>query len=80
MVTIRLARHGGKKAPFYRVVVADHRRARYGRFIERLGVFDPNLADKPFVIDHARLGYWRSNGAKPSATVAKLLKRYPAQA
>lgn len=78
MVTIRLARHGAKKAPFYRIVVTDHRNARDGRFIERLGVFDPNKQEQPFVIDHERLGYWRGNGAKPSATVDRLLKKYPA--
>jgi len=80
MVLIRLARHGTKKVPFYRIVVTHHRHARDGRFIERLGVFDPNAEQQPFTIDHERLGYWTKQGAKPSPTVAQLLKRYPATA
>lgn len=78
MVTIRLARHGTKKVPFYRIVVSHHRHARDGRFIERLGVFDPNAPKDAFTIDRDRLGYWTGQGAKPSPTVTKLLKRYPA--
>jgi small subunit ribosomal protein S16 len=74
-VTIRLARHGTKKTPQYRIVVTESRSPRDGRFVERLGVFNP-LAE-PNVIEVAkdRLEFWLSRGAKPSATVAGLLKR-----
>lgn len=78
MVIIRLARHGTNKVPFYRIVVAHHRHARDGRFIERLGVFDPNAPKDAFSVDRDRLGYWTGKGAKPSPTLAKLLKKYPA--
>ena len=80
MVLIRLARHGTKKVPFYRIVVTDHRNARDGRFIERLGVFDPNASKQPFLVDRERLAYWKGKGAKPSPTLAKLLKQYPSAA
>jgi small subunit ribosomal protein S16 len=76
-VHIRLSRHGTKKAPFYRIVVADHRDPRDGRFIENIGVFDPV---GKFEIDHARLSYWQSKGAQTSATLGKLLKKNPAPA
>ncbi|HTM44986.1 MAG TPA: 30S ribosomal protein S16 [Polyangiaceae bacterium] len=80
MVTIRLARHGAKKVPFYRIVVTNHRSSRDGRFIERLGIFDPREGKDLFQIDRDRLGYWQTKGAKPSATLTKLLKKYPAAA
>ena len=72
-VHIRLARHGTKKAPFYRIVVADQRYPRDGRFIENIGTFDP--ASVAFAIDRERLDYWRSRGARTSHTVERLLKR-----
>ena len=71
-VHIRLSRAGAKKRPFYRIVVADHRAARNGRFLEHIGTFDP--AREQFNIDAERLAYWRGNGALPSATLDKLLK------
>jgi small subunit ribosomal protein S16 len=74
-VHIRLSRHGTKKAPFYRIVVADHRSPRDGRFIENIGVFDP--AGK-FQIDRARLEHWTGKGATPSHTLGRLLKKNPA--
>ncbi|HEV8244820.1 MAG TPA: 30S ribosomal protein S16 [Polyangiaceae bacterium] len=74
-VHIRLSRHGSKKSAFYRVVVADHRRPRDGRFIENIGTFDP---DGSLQIDRARLDYWRSKGAQPSHTLERLLKKNPA--
>lgn len=77
MVTIRLARHGTKKLPFYRVVVTEARRPRDGRFIENIGTFDP--AGK-LAVDSARLEYWQSKGAKPSHTLDRLLKSQARQA
>ncbi len=76
-VHIRLSRHGTKKAPFYRIVVTDHRAPRDGRFIENIGVFHP--AGK-FEIDHSRLDYWRGKGAQASDTLGRLLKKNPAPA
>ncbi len=74
-VTIRLTRAGSKKVPFYRVVAADRRSPRDGRFIEQLGVYDP-LRDPPeFRVDTARLQHWLSVGALPSQTVGELLRR-----
>ena len=74
-VHIRLARAGAKKRPFYRIVVADHRAARGGKFLENIGTFDPTREPNHFTIDQERLTYWRSVGALPSATVDRLLKR-----
>jgi small subunit ribosomal protein S16 len=74
-VHIRLSRAGAKKRPFYRVVVADHRSARGGRFLENIGTYDPTGDPVQFLIDAERLTYWRSRGALPSATLDRLLKR-----
>jgi len=74
MVTIRLARAGTKKRPFYRLVVADARRPRGGRFLENIGTFDP-AKDGVFTVKSERLQFWQSKGALPSETVARLLKR-----
>jgi small subunit ribosomal protein S16 len=74
-VHIRLSRAGAKKRPFYRVVVTDQRSARGGRFLENIGTYDPSSDPGQFVIDAARLTYWRSQGAQPSATVDRLIKR-----
>ena len=72
-VTIRLTRAGAKKVPFYRVVAADRRSPRDGRFIEQLGVYDP-LRDPPeFRVDSDRLQHWLSVGAVPSQTVGELI-------
>jgi small subunit ribosomal protein S16 len=73
-VHIRLARAGAKKRPFYRIVVADQRAARGGRFLEHIGTFDPRQEPVQFSIDAERLAYWKGNGAQASATVDKLLK------
>ncbi len=70
-VAIRLARGGSKKRPFYRVVAAHKSRARDGRFIEQLGIYDPRA--KEFRIDHPRYEHWVSVGAKASPTVATLV-------
>jgi len=72
-VHIRLARHGSTKRPFYRVVVTDHRSSRDGRFIERIGTFDPN-ATSGLNLDMARVAHWKSVGAQLSLTVSRLLK------
>ena len=74
-VTIRLTRAGSKKVPFYRVVAADRRSPRDGRFIEQLGVYDPLRDPVEFRVDQERLDYWIKNGAVPSETVDQLLGR-----
>lgn len=78
MVSIRLSRGGAKKRPFYHIVVTDSRNRRDGRFIERLGFFNPIVAGKqePLRLDLARAKYWLSVGAQPSERVAKLIKQY----
>lgn len=72
-VAIRLARHGSKKNPFYRVVAADKSAPRDGRFIELLGTWDPQT--KQLKIDLGRYQHWVSHGAQPSDTVASLAKK-----
>ena len=73
-VKIRLRRLGAKKAPFYRVVVADSRAPRNGRFIEEIGYYDPNQAESVVKIDAEAAKKWLANGATPTATCDKLLK------
>ena len=73
MVKIRLRRVGAKKAPFYRVVVADSHFARDGRFIEEIGTYDPLTEPATIKIDMERAKYWISNGAQPTDTVRGLL-------
>lgn len=77
MVTIRLARGGVKKRPFYAIVVADRRRAPGGRFIERLGFFNPRAAEseEKLRVDKERVQYWLDQGARPSERVSQLLKQ-----
>lgn len=74
-VHIRLSRQGAKKKPFYRLVVTDHRSPRGGRFLENIGTYDPSKDPGLLIVDGERLEYWRSNGAQPSETVNRLLKR-----
>jgi small subunit ribosomal protein S16 len=74
-VKIRLTRAGSKKVPFYRVVAADRRSPRDGRFIEQLGVYDPLRDAVEFRVDQDRLQHWLKNGAVPSQTVGELLRR-----
>ena len=74
-VTIRLTRAGAKKVPFYRVVAADTRSPRDGRFIEQLGVYDPLRKPAEFRVDGDRLAHWLKAGAVPSQTVSELLRR-----
>ncbi|MDE5600135.1 MAG: 30S ribosomal protein S16 [Oscillospiraceae bacterium] len=73
-VKIRLRRIGAKKAPFYRVVVADSRYARDGRFIEEIGTYDPLKNPSEFKVDAEKVKSWISTGAKPTDTVKKLFK------
>ena len=79
MVKIRLRRMGAKKAPYYRIVVADSRFPRDGRFIEELGTYDP-AAEGEFKlkVDMERAKYWIANGAQPTDTVRGLLKKLDA--
>jgi small subunit ribosomal protein S16 len=80
MVKIRLARAGAKKRPFYRIVAADARSPRDGRFLEKLGTYDPN--QNPAVVDlnQARVEYWLGVGARPTRTVETLIKKQAAAA
>jgi small subunit ribosomal protein S16 len=73
-VKIRLARHGAKKKPFYRIVVADSESPRDGRFIEAVGTYDPVQQPAAIDIKKERLDYWLSQGAKPTNTVRSLIK------
>ena len=75
MVKIRLRRMGAKKNPFYRVVVADSRFARDGRFIEEIGTYDPTTEPSTIKIDADKAKQWLSNGAQPTDTVRVLLKK-----
>ena len=75
MVKIRLKRMGANKKPFYRVVVADSRSPRDGRFIEELGYFDPLKDPEVIKIDAEKAQKWLSTGAKPSDTARALLKK-----
>ncbi len=74
MVKIRLKRMGAKKKPFYRVVVADSREPRDGRFIEEIGYYDPMTEPKTVKIKEDRAKEWLSQGAQPTETVKKLFK------
>lgn len=76
MVVIRLTRGGSKKKPFYHLVAADKRRARDGRYIERLGYFNPSASGQELKLnfDQERVDYWVSKGAQPSDRVKALLK------
>ena len=73
-VKIRLKRMGAKKAPFYRIIVADARSPRDGRFIEEIGYYDPNQDPSVYKIDEEAAKKWLANGAQPTETVGKLFK------
>ena len=75
MVKIRLKRIGAKKAPFYRVVVADSRYPRDGRFIEEIGYYNPMTEPADIKIDAEKAAKWLANGAQPTDTVRALLKK-----
>ena len=78
MVKIRLRRMGAKKAPFYRIVVADSRCPRDGRFTEEIGTYDPMAEGENIKVDLERAKYWISNGAQPTETVRGLLTKVEA--
>lgn len=73
-VKIRLRRLGAKKAPFYRIVVADSRFPRDGRFIEEIGYYDPTKNPSIVKVDAEKVKKWMANGAQPTDTVKKILK------
>jgi small subunit ribosomal protein S16 len=73
MVRIRLSRHGAKKHPFYRIVVANSESARDGRYIDQVGTYDPSKPEIKFEAE--KLKKWRSKGAQPSQTVAQLIRQ-----
>ena len=82
MVSIRLSRSGAKKRPYYHIVVTDSRNSRDGRFIERLGFFNPvaSGADERLRLDLERVDHWTGQGAQPSERVQELVKSYRKQA
>ena len=82
MVSIRMSRGGSKKRPFYQIVVTDSRNRRDGRFIERIGFFNPQAKEgmERLRIDRERVAYWVSKGGKTSVRVASLLKNSEAPA
>lgn len=75
-VTIRLARHGSKKKPFYRMVATDSRNPRDGRYIELLGTYDPRKEPIAVTMDLDRVAYWLGKGATQSATCRTLIKNH----
>ncbi|KAB2930657.1 MAG: 30S ribosomal protein S16 [Candidatus Contendobacter sp.] len=81
MVTIRLSRGGAKKRPFYTVVVTDSRNRRDGRYIERIGFFNPIASgqDVRLSLNQERIQYWLGTGAQPSERVSSLIKEYARQ-
>lgn len=78
MVMIRLARVGARKQPYYRIVVIEKDRARNGRSIEVVGTYNPRTSPATVQVKHDRIAYWRSKGAKLSATLEKLVTKNPA--
>ena len=74
-VKIRLARHGAKKKPFYRIVVADSESPRDGRYLENVGTYDPLYDPVKITLKSERVQYWMDQGAKPTDTVRSLLKK-----
>ena len=80
MLMIRLARFGAKKKPSYRVVVMEKERARNSRAVEVVGHYNPVATPAVVNLEYDRIEYWIKNGAQPSETVGRLLKKYPAPA
>jgi small subunit ribosomal protein S16 len=74
-VKIRLARHGAKKRPFYRIVIADSESPRDGRFLENVGTYNPLVDPVEVTLKNERIAYWIEQGAKPTDTVKSLLKK-----
>jgi small subunit ribosomal protein S16 len=80
MLMIRLARFGGKKKPSYRLVVIEKERARDSRALEVVGQYNPVRQPAAVNLKYDRIAHWRSRGAQPSVTVARLIQKYPAPA
>ena len=78
-VVLRMTRRGSKKKPFYRIVAADSRSPRDGKFLEMLGTYDPLKTENNIKIDSEKVISWVKKGAKPSDTVASLLKKAGAE-
>lgn len=78
MVVIRLSRGGTRNRPFYSVVVADRRMPRDGRFIEKVGTYNPRAEKAPIDLKLDRIEHWQKTGAQPSETVSQLIKRFQA--
>jgi small subunit ribosomal protein S16 len=74
-VKIRLARHGAKKRPFYRIVAADSEAPRDGKFLENLGTYNPLLDPEEVTVKTERIKHWMEKGATPTATVKNILKK-----
>ena len=75
MVKIRLARHGGKKRPIYRIVVANSESPRDGRFIDQIGLYDPTKKPTLITLKTEKLQAWLKKGARPTQTVAQLIRK-----
>jgi len=75
MVKLRMARHGAKKTPFYRIIAVDVRKRRDGRFIEQLGHYDPKRDPAVYKVDLERVDFWVGRGAQVSDTVSQIVKR-----
>jgi small subunit ribosomal protein S16 len=80
MVRLRLQRFGDKRSPYYRIVAADQRKARNGRYIEQLGTYDPKVEPPVIRMDGERVHYWIDNGAQPSDTVQSFVDRLEEEA
>jgi small subunit ribosomal protein S16 len=74
-VKIRLKRHGGRKRPFYRIIVSDSRSPRDGKFIEQVGTYDPKAASGGVKLDREKVDRWLQRGAAPTQTVSEIIKR-----
>ena len=75
MVKVRLKRMGAKKKPFYRIIIADSRAPRDGKFLETVGTYDPRKNPSEVTLKEERIRYWIDNGAQPTDTVRSLLKK-----
>ncbi len=80
MLAIRLTRMGAKKRPFYRIVVAEKRSKRDGRFVEIVGHYNPCREPNELKLDHERIAYWLKCGAQPTETVRNLIRKNPPEA
>ena len=74
-VKIRLSRAGAKKRPFYRIIVTDARSPRDGRFLEKVGTYDPLRDNGALTVNRSRIDYWLSVGAQPTSVIQRLLRR-----